>query len=72
MHRDLPTDVVNTLRAWAAAQPEILRLYIFGSRVRGIGGGLEPEEEVERDFVGTCIGREQGVVEPPDFGREAW
>jgi predicted nucleotidyltransferase len=52
VHRDLPTDVVNTLRAWAAAQPEILRLYIFGSRVRGIGkNGAPPRPDSDLDIA---------------------
>jgi predicted nucleotidyltransferase len=36
MKSHLPADVVRTLRAWAAAQQEIMRVHVFGSRVRGV------------------------------------
>lgn len=46
----LPSFVVVRLRSWAAKQPEIGRLYVFGSRVRGIdkdGGPVRPDSDLD-------------------------
>lgn len=50
MNAHLPDDVITALKCWAAAKPEIARLHVFGSRVRGInkdGGPVRPDSDLD-------------------------
>lgn len=46
----IPTSAIATLRDWAACQPAIWRVYLFGSRIRGMtkeGGPVRPDSDLD-------------------------
>src|ERR1051325_2370358 len=46
----LPARVVLAIRSWAREQPDVARVYVFGSRVRGInkdGGPVLPTSDLD-------------------------